>query len=60
MGPSVEYHGDKSATVWIDVDPVNGDDKNSGRKGEGPVKTLFRAKQLLSGLPCPDKNTDLW
>lgn len=56
MGSSyVEYHGDGTATVYIDVDPTNGDDKNSGRKGEGPVKTLKRAKELLRGLPTSSK-----
>lgn len=51
MNSPVEYHGDGTATVWIEVDPVNGNDDNSGKKGEGPVKTLKRAEELLSGLP---------
>ena len=51
MKSPVEYHDDGTATVWINVDPVNGDDKNSGIKGEGPVKTHKRAMELLSVLP---------
>lgn len=60
MGSKAEYHGDGTATVWVDIDPVKGDDKNSGRKGEGPVKTLARAKQLLSGLPSVDLTISNW
>ena len=51
MESPVKYHGNGTATVWVEVDPVNGDDKNSGKKGEGPVKTHDRAKELLSKLP---------
>lgn len=51
MKSNVEYHSDGTATVWVDVDLINGDNNNSGRKGEGLVKTHTRAKELLAKLP---------
>lgn len=52
MGSRVDCHGDGTATIWLDRDPINGDDKNSGKKGEGPVKTLRRQAELLSKVPA--------
>lgn len=51
MSSKIKHYGDGTVTIWIDVDPVNGNDENSGKKGEGSVKTLKRAKELLRELP---------
>lgn len=59
MESPVENHGDGTATVWIERDPINGNDKNSGKKGEGPVRTLKRAEELLAKLPRPHPDLEL-